>query len=138
MVENRNYIKMPIDMGKVKEVFFAGLTKRQLVCFGIGAACGFPIYFLVSGLFGVFGGIVAMSAVAFPAIFCGIYDNGTPFEKRVLQRLRYFQSAKKRVYISRNAADYAMLLSEQSELLRKLTKERKNEKNAFPRGKKSD
>lgn len=41
------YISVPRDLSKVKTKVFMNLTKRQLVCFGIGALIGVPIFFLL-------------------------------------------------------------------------------------------
>ena len=40
------YVPVPKDLTKVKSKFLFGLTKRQVFCFGIGAACGLPVFFL--------------------------------------------------------------------------------------------
>ena len=46
------YVPVPKDLTKVKSKFLFGLTKRQVVCFGIGAACGLPVFFLTRGAIG--------------------------------------------------------------------------------------
>ena len=40
------YVNVPKDLTKVKSKVLFNLTKRQLVCFGIGAAIGVPLFFL--------------------------------------------------------------------------------------------
>ena len=46
------YIPVPKDLTRVKTKFLAGLTKRQLVCFGGGALVGVPLFFLLKGPLG--------------------------------------------------------------------------------------
>ena len=40
------YVSVPKDLTKVKNKVAFNLTKRQLICIGIGAAMGIPCYFL--------------------------------------------------------------------------------------------
>ena len=44
------YISVPRDLTIVKTKVFFNLTKRQIICFGIGAAIGVPIFFLVKSV----------------------------------------------------------------------------------------
>ncbi len=39
------YVSVPKDLTKVKNKVAFNLTKRQLICIGIGAAVGIPSYF---------------------------------------------------------------------------------------------
>ena len=41
------YVNVPNDLSKIKTKIAFNLTKRQLVCFGIGAAVGIPAYLLL-------------------------------------------------------------------------------------------
>ena len=43
------YVPVPKDLTKVKSKFLFGLTKRQVICFGIGAVCGLPVFSLPRG-----------------------------------------------------------------------------------------
>lgn len=38
------YVNVPNDLSKIKTKIAFNLTKRQLICFGIGAAIGVPTY----------------------------------------------------------------------------------------------
>ena len=40
------YVNVPNDLSKIKTKIAFNLTKRQLICFGIGAAVGIPTYLL--------------------------------------------------------------------------------------------
>lgn len=44
------YVNVPNDLSKVKTKIAFNLTKRQLICFGIGMAIGIPTYLLPRGL----------------------------------------------------------------------------------------
>ena len=40
------YVPVPKDLTRVKSKFLFNLTKRQVVCFGLGALVGLPVFFL--------------------------------------------------------------------------------------------
>lgn len=40
------YVSVPKDLTKVKNKVAFNLTKRQIICFGVGALIGIPFYFL--------------------------------------------------------------------------------------------
>ena len=46
------YVNVPNDLSKIKTKIAFNLTKRQLICFGIGAAIGIPTYLLTRGAIG--------------------------------------------------------------------------------------
>ncbi len=39
------YVSVPKDLTKVKNKVAFNLTKRQLICIGIGAAMGIPLFY---------------------------------------------------------------------------------------------
>ena len=43
------YVSVPKDLTKVKNKVAFNLTKRQLICIGIGAAMGIPSYGILAG-----------------------------------------------------------------------------------------
>lgn len=51
------YVNVPNDLSKIKTKIAFNLTKRQLVCFGIGAAVGVPAYLLSRGAIGNTGAL---------------------------------------------------------------------------------
>ena len=67
-----HYVSIPKDLNDIKEKFIMGLTKRQVLCFGIGLVLGAPVFFLTRNALGMSGAIFAMGAVAAPAILCGL------------------------------------------------------------------
>ena len=41
-----HYVQIPKDLNDIKQKFMFGLTKRQVVSFGIGGVLGIPLFFL--------------------------------------------------------------------------------------------
>jgi hypothetical protein len=87
------YVNVPKDLSKVKTKLALGLTKRQLICFGIAAAIGIPTYiFLRGGLGNTFAALL-MIAVMLPFFFLAMYEkDGQTAEVIVCNiiRARYF------------------------------------------------
>ena len=54
------YVNVPNDLSKIKTKIAFNLTKRQLICFGIGAAIGIPTYLLTRQAIGNTGALFAM------------------------------------------------------------------------------
>ena len=46
------YVTIPKDLTKVKNKVAFNLTKRQLICIGIGAGAGIPYYIMTRGILG--------------------------------------------------------------------------------------
>ena len=91
-----HYVSIPKDLNDIKEKFIMGLTKRQVLCFGIGLVLGAPVFFLTRNALGMSGAIFAMGAVAAPAILCGLYrKNGVFLEKQVKFMREYFTVPRK-------------------------------------------
>ena len=83
------YVNVPNDLSKIKTKLAFNLTKRQLICFGGGAAIGIPAYLLTRGVMGNTGAMFLMIALMLPAFFMAMYErNGLPFEKVVRNILR--------------------------------------------------
>ncbi len=60
------YVPVPKDLTKVKSKFLFGLTKRQVFCFGLGAVCGLPVFFLTKGSIGVTFASMLMIVIILP------------------------------------------------------------------------
>ena len=76
------YVNVPNDLSKIKTKIAFNLTKRQLICFGIGAAIGVPTYLLTRQAIGNTGALFAMLAIMLPAFLLAMYEkDGLPFEK---------------------------------------------------------
>ena len=83
------YVPVPRDLTKVKTKVALGLTKRQLVCFGIGALIGIPIFFLTRNVIGNSPAVLVMIAVMLPAFFMAMFErDGQPAERILLNMLR--------------------------------------------------
>lgn len=98
-----HYVSIPKDLNDIKEKFIMGLTKRQVICFGIGLVVGVPVFFLTRAALGMSGAIFAMGACAAPAILCGLYrKNGVFLEKQAKYMREYFTRPRKRYYRTTN------------------------------------
>ena len=67
------YVSVPKDLTKVKNKVAFNLTKRQLICIGIGAAMGIPCYFLFRNALGINNAAVLMVLMMLPA-FVAMYE----------------------------------------------------------------
>lgn len=63
------YVPVPKDLNAVKTKVLLNLTKRQLVCFGTGAALGVPLFFLLKAHTGVSTAAICMILLMLP-FFC--------------------------------------------------------------------
>ena len=78
------YVNVPNDLSKIKTKIAFNLTKRQLICFGIGAAIGVPTYLLTRQAIGNTGALFVMLAIMLPAFLLAMYEkHGQPLEKIV-------------------------------------------------------
>ena len=86
------YVNVPNDLSKIKTKIAFTLTKRQLICFGMGAAIGVPTYLLTRQAIGNTGALFAMLAIMLPAFLLAMYEkDGLPFEKviRIIIRVKF-------------------------------------------------
>ena len=83
------YVNVPNDLSKIKTKIAFNLTKRQLICFGGGAALGVPAYLLSRSAFGSTAALFVMLAVMLPAFLLAMYEkDGLPFEKVIRNTIR--------------------------------------------------
>ena len=83
------YVNVPNDLSKIKTKIAFNLTKRQLICFGIGASIGVPTYLLTRQAIGNTGALFAMLTIMLPAFLLAMYEkDGLPFEKVVRNIIR--------------------------------------------------
>ena len=76
------YVPVPKDLNAVKTKVMLNLTKRQLICFGAGAAIGVPLFFLLKGSIGTSSAVICMIIVMLPFFLLAMYEkNGQPLEK---------------------------------------------------------
>ena len=98
------YVNVPNDLSKIKTKLAFNLTKRQLICFGSGAAVGIPLYLLTRNAIGNTAALFGMLAVMLPAFLLAMYErDGLPLEKVVynIVRARYLRPGR-RPYKSEN------------------------------------
>lgn len=76
------YVPVPKDLNAVKTKVLFNLTKRQLVCFGSGAAVGVPLFFLLRQSLSNSVAAICMIVVMLPFFLFALYEkNGLPLEK---------------------------------------------------------
>ena len=117
-----SYISIPRDLTKVKTKVFFNLTKRQIICFGLGALFGVPLFFIlkVAGM-EISNVVLCMMAVMLPFFLFAMYEkNGQPLEKILKQKLNAkFLRPKVRLYRTNN---YYACLARQAEAEREVKK----------------
>ena len=89
------YGNVPNDLSKIKTKVAFNLNKRQLICFGCGAAVGIPAYLLARTVIGNTGGLFLMLGVMLPAFLLAMYErDGLPLEKvaRNIIRAKFLRS----------------------------------------------
>lgn len=68
------YVQVPKDLTKVKSKFLLNLTKRQCLCFGLGAVIGVLLYFLTKGVLGNTLAACIMIVIMLPFFLFGVYE----------------------------------------------------------------
>ena len=104
------YVNVPKDLNKIKSKVLFNLTKRQLICFGVAALMGVPLFFLLKGSAGTTAAAMVMILVMLPGFLFGEYEkNGQPLEVVLRQIMEScFIRPKERPYQTDNA--YAALV----------------------------
>lgn len=75
------YVPVPKDLTRVKSKFLFNLTKRQVVCFGLGALAGLPVFFLTKETIGVSMAAALMIVIMLPFFLFAMFErNGQPLE----------------------------------------------------------
>lgn len=76
------FVSVPKDLAKVKTKVAFNLTKRQIVCFGLGGLAGIPAYILTRGSIGNETAALLMIGLMMPFFLFGTYEkDGRPLEK---------------------------------------------------------
>lgn len=101
------YVNVPKDLTKIKSKVLFNLTKRQLICFGLAAVMGVPLFFLLKGSIGTTAAALVMIFVMLPGFLLGVYEkNGQPLEVVARQMIEScFLRPKVRPYQTVNAYD---------------------------------
>ena len=75
------YVPVPKDLTKVKSKFIFNLTKRQVICFGLGALVGVPLFFLTKDSIGVSMAATLMIVIMLPFFMFAMFErHGQPME----------------------------------------------------------
>ena len=98
------YVPVPKDLNAVKTKVMFNLTKRQLICFGSGAALGLPLFFLTKSHIGSSAAAILMVMIMVPFMLLAMYEkNGRPFEKIARDMINVlFRRPKERPYVTKN------------------------------------
>ena len=104
------YVNVPKDLNKIKSKVLFNLTKRQLICFGVAALMGVPLFFLLKDSAGTTAAAMVMILVMLPGFLFGVYEKyGQPLEVVLRQMIEScFIRPKERPYQTDNA--YAALV----------------------------
>ena len=98
------YVPVPKDLTRVKSKLVFNLTKRQIICFGLGALAGVPLFFLTKGAVSTSVASLLMIMAMIPFFMFAMYErHGQPLE--VL--LRHYMQARfvrpsRRIYQTEN------------------------------------
>jgi hypothetical protein len=101
------FVNVPKDLSVVKNKVAFSLTSRQLICFGVAAGIGIPVYIFTRGGIGNSAAVLLMIGLMLPFFFFGIYEkDGQPAEVllRNYARTRFFWPGK-RPYQTENFYD---------------------------------
>ena len=103
------YVPVPKDLNAVKTKVMFNLTKRQLICFGSGAAVALPLFFLCKAFMSTSVASIIMILVLLPFMLLAMYEkNGQHLEKVVRNIVQVcFLRPKQRPYQTNNF--YAVL-----------------------------
>lgn len=103
------YVPVPKDLNAVKTKVMFNLTKRQLICFGSGAAVAVPLFFLCKSVMNTSAASIIMIVVLLPFMLLAMYEkNGQPLEKIARNIVQVcFLRPKQRPYKTNNF--YALL-----------------------------
>ncbi len=98
------YVPVPKDLNAVKTKVMFNLTKRQLICFGSGAAVGVPLFFLCKSFMNTSVAAIIMIIVMLPFMLMAMYEkNGQPLEKIIRNIVQVcFLRPKQRPYMTNN------------------------------------
>lgn len=106
------YVQVPKDLTQVKTKVMLNLTKRQLICFSLGALAAVPTYLLMREVAGSTLAAIFMIVTVMPFLFFAIYEkDGRHMEKILMMIYRQkFQRPGVRPYKTDNF--YSMIQRE--------------------------
>ena len=130
------YVTIPKDLTKVKSKVMFGLTKRQLICFGLAGICGVPVYLLLKPMVSTDMVATAMVLVMLPFFIFAMYEkDGLPAEKILFHFIRQkFLRPGIRVYQSQDLYERIIeqeKIEKEGAMLEKKAKEAREARNPF-------
>jgi len=103
------YVSVPKDFTRIKPKVMFNLTKRQLICFGLGALVGVPVFFLLKNQIGNSMAVLVMIVVMLPFFMLAMFEkNGEPLE-RYLQHIYQAQFKRPKVRPYQTTNIYSLL-----------------------------
>ena len=98
------YVTIPKDLTKVKSKVLFGLTRRQLICFGVAVLVGVPLFFLLRNTVDSSTATLCMILVMMPFFLLAMYErHGQPLEVVIDQMVQtIFVRPKERPYQTDN------------------------------------
>lgn len=108
------FVQVPKDLSRVKTKVAFNLTKRQLICFSIGAVIGIPSYLGIRSSVGNDVALLVMIVLMMPFFFTAIFEkDGVPFEKYIKYVIRQkYIYPKIRVYKTENFYEFLSIKEE--------------------------
>ena len=121
------YVPIPKDLSNVKTKVMFNLTKRQLICFSLGALVGLPVFFIVQASGNMSASVFSMMLTMFPFFMFAMYEkHNQPLEVILKNYLGVkFLTPKQRPYQTDN---FYSMLERQEKLdkeVRQIVKENK-------------
>lgn len=105
------YVEIPRDLTKIKTKLVGGLTKRQLIGFGVAGIIGFPTYFGLKQYLPDEIALITLILVSTPAVLFAVYEkDGIPAEeifkswlkfKYLNQPVRVYKTTKNNRFLGR-------------------------------------
>ena len=133
------YIPVPRDLTQVRPKVALNLTKRQLICFSIGAAIGVPSFFVIKHFAGTTAATASMIIVMLPMFFLAMYERNGQFLETILRHFIEARVIRPRVRPYKTDNYYSAMMREaqaEEEVNRivELSKKNIDEKKAARRG----
>ncbi len=129
------YVPIPKDLSNVKTKVMFNLTKRQLICFGLGALVGLPIFFIVQTGGNMSASVFMMMLTMFPFFMFAMYErHNQPLEVILKNYLNVkFLTPKKRPYQTDNFYSIVERQDKLDKEVRNIVKENKAHTSRTPK-----
>jgi len=101
------YVPVPKDLTKVKTKLVFNLTKRQIICFGLAATVGVPVYLVSRDTIGNSLAVLLMIGLMMPFFFLAMFEkDGLSAEQALRNMLRAKLWPPVRIYKTENLYKY--------------------------------